>query len=164
MRNTNSRFDLWRIQSSDYPADMRKSIPDQEMWPNDLFAPRGGACARLARDVFRAAGKPVTIIGGRHVWRVACLRLAESLHVVAVEAARRPHQHRHEAPQLWLGRELPAASPHRINNLVRAGPAGIANPECHSGTIRLPPAVILKTVVPASERPEPPVTPLTTSI
>jgi hypothetical protein len=46
MRNTNRRFDLWQIQSSDYPADMRKSIPDQEMWPNDLFAPRGGACAR----------------------------------------------------------------------------------------------------------------------
>jgi hypothetical protein len=30
----------------DYPADMRKSIPDQEMWPSDLFAPRDGACAR----------------------------------------------------------------------------------------------------------------------
>jgi hypothetical protein len=46
MRNTNRRFDLWQIQSSDYPADMRKSIPDQEMWPSDLFAPRDGACAR----------------------------------------------------------------------------------------------------------------------
>jgi hypothetical protein len=54
MRNTNRRFDLWQIQSSDYPADMRKSIPNQEMWRSDLFAPRGGVCARLARDVFRA--------------------------------------------------------------------------------------------------------------
>jgi hypothetical protein len=53
-RNTNNHFDLWQIQSSDYPADMRKSIPEQEMWQTDLFAPRGRACARLARDVFRA--------------------------------------------------------------------------------------------------------------
>ena len=54
MRNTNRRFDLWQIQSSDYPADMRKSVPDQEMWASDLFAPRDGACARFARDVLRA--------------------------------------------------------------------------------------------------------------
>ena len=51
-RKTNSIFDLWQIRSSDYPADTRKSIPDQEMWPSDLLAPRGGACARLAGDVF----------------------------------------------------------------------------------------------------------------
>ena len=55
MRNTNRRFDLWQIQSSDYPADMRKSIPDQEMWPSYLFAPRGGACARLVRDLFSSS-------------------------------------------------------------------------------------------------------------
>jgi hypothetical protein len=54
MRNTNRCFDLWQIRSSDYPADMRKSIPDQEMWQSDLFAPRCGAGARLARHVFRA--------------------------------------------------------------------------------------------------------------
>jgi hypothetical protein len=46
MRNTNRCFDLWQIQSSDYPADMRKSVSGQEMWLNDLFAPRDGACAR----------------------------------------------------------------------------------------------------------------------
>jgi hypothetical protein len=57
MRNTNRRFDLWKIQSSDCPADMRKSIPDLEMWQSELFAPRGGACARLARDVFSSSRK-----------------------------------------------------------------------------------------------------------
>jgi hypothetical protein len=35
----------------DYPADTRKSLPDQEMWPSDFFAPRGGVCARLAREI-----------------------------------------------------------------------------------------------------------------
>ena len=34
----------------------------------------------------------------------------------------------------------------------------------HPGTMRFPPAVILKTVVPTSEAPEPPVTPLKTVI
>ena len=32
MRNTNRRFDFWQIQSSDYPTDMRKSLPEQEIW------------------------------------------------------------------------------------------------------------------------------------
>jgi hypothetical protein len=57
-RKTNRRFDLWQIQSADYPADTRKSIPDQEMWQSDLFAPRGGVRARLACDVFRAVEDP----------------------------------------------------------------------------------------------------------
>jgi hypothetical protein len=46
MRNTNNSFDLWPMQSSGYPADMRKSIPDQEMWPSGIFASRARACAR----------------------------------------------------------------------------------------------------------------------
>jgi hypothetical protein len=46
MRNTNNSYDLWKIQSSDYPADMWKSIRDKEIWPSALFAMRGGACAR----------------------------------------------------------------------------------------------------------------------
>ena len=53
MRNTNRCFDLWQIQSSDYPADMRKSVPDQEMWLSDLFAPRVWS-ARAARTSFPA--------------------------------------------------------------------------------------------------------------
>jgi hypothetical protein len=53
-RKSKWRFDLWQIQSSDYSVDTRKSIPDQELWPSGVFAPRGGACARLARGVFRA--------------------------------------------------------------------------------------------------------------
>jgi hypothetical protein len=51
---------------TDYPADTRKSIPDQEMWPSDFFAPRGGACARLARDVFRAVEN--SRLSTSHVW------------------------------------------------------------------------------------------------
>jgi hypothetical protein len=34
-----------------YPADTRKSVPDQEMWPSDFFATKGGVCAGLACDV-----------------------------------------------------------------------------------------------------------------
>ena len=45
MRNTNKRFDLWQIQSSDYPADMRKSILVQEMRPSGLFGQRPRVCA-----------------------------------------------------------------------------------------------------------------------
>ena len=45
MRNPNCSNRLWRPIGSDYPADMRKSIPDQEMWPSDLFAVTASACA-----------------------------------------------------------------------------------------------------------------------
>jgi hypothetical protein len=58
MRNIFDSLALWQIQYSDYSVDMRKSIPEQEMWPSDFFAPRGGACARLARDVFAIGGGP----------------------------------------------------------------------------------------------------------
>ena len=51
------------------------------------------------------------------------LRVAQSLHAIAVEAAPGRHQHRDEAPQLQLGREPPAASPYRISKSVCAGPA-----------------------------------------
>jgi hypothetical protein len=57
-RKAKRGFDLRRIQNSDYSADTRKSILDQEMWPNDLFASRDGACARLARDVFGPSKTP----------------------------------------------------------------------------------------------------------
>ena len=51
------------------------------------------------------------------------LCLAQSLHFVTAEAASRPHEPRHETPQLWLERKLPAGSPCWSNGLVGAGPA-----------------------------------------
>jgi hypothetical protein len=40
MRNIFGSLALWQIQFSDYSVDMRKSIPEQEMWPSDLFGLR----------------------------------------------------------------------------------------------------------------------------
>jgi hypothetical protein len=77
MRNTNRRFDLWQIPSSDYPTDMRKSIPDQEMWPSDLFAPGGGACARLARDVFLQTEAIREGKGGARLYRSCSIAKSE---------------------------------------------------------------------------------------
>jgi hypothetical protein len=51
---------------ADYRTDTRKSIRDQEMWQSDLFAPKGGACARLTRDVFRALEN--SRLSTSHVW------------------------------------------------------------------------------------------------
>ena len=45
MRNIFESLALWQIQYSDYSVDMRKSIPEQEMWPSDLFWVTAAACA-----------------------------------------------------------------------------------------------------------------------
>src|SRR5208337_709438 len=50
------------------------------------------------------------------------LCLAQSLHLVAPEAASRGPEHRHETSLLWLERKLHAGSPYRGNGLVSAGP------------------------------------------
>ena len=51
MRNTNRRFDLWQIQSSDYPADMRKMNVYNGLRQTPIVATRaGGVCARPAAD------------------------------------------------------------------------------------------------------------------
>jgi hypothetical protein len=45
MHNIFNSLALWQIQYSDYSVDMRKSIPEQEMWPSDLFWSTAAACA-----------------------------------------------------------------------------------------------------------------------
>ena len=53
------------------------------------------------------------------------LRVAESVHVIAVEAASWPRQHRHEAAQLRLERRLLTESHWWDNDLVAAGPGAL---------------------------------------
>src|SRR5208337_1332401 len=55
------------------------------------------------------------------------LCLAQSLHLVAPEAASRGPEHRHETSLLWLERKLHAGSPYRGNGLVSAGPDYLAH-------------------------------------
>jgi hypothetical protein len=74
----------------------------------------------------------VPLESGRHVprGRVADpgaapggeFRLAGPLHAVAPETTPRQGQHRHETPQLRLGRRLPDASLDRPRGIVSAGP------------------------------------------
>src|SRR5208337_2662363 len=58
------------------------------------------------------------------------LCLAQSLHLVAPEAASRGPEHRHETSLLWLERKLHAGSPYRGNGLVSAGPARAVGKGC----------------------------------
>jgi hypothetical protein len=37
MRNNNHSIDLWPIERADYPADMRNSKQDKEIWPISPF-------------------------------------------------------------------------------------------------------------------------------